>query len=189
MAPPFESLQLSVSRESSDDEYTRQSQSLERRQAEKYETKPMVANSVPSMKASLPILQVTLQADLVVTVCGSPVVKKLDHGRHVMSSSPVPLKTCRVGEVMFNGPYGRQGCVLARTVESNQGGRFDGNESVADSFRSGVVSFKKHVHAISRGFFPLTSARKTSRLKENSLPGVNLSSTPSLSDKYHPCKS
>ncbi|GFW04371.1 uncharacterized protein TNCV_877431 [Trichonephila clavipes] len=30
--------------------------------------------------------------------CGSPVVKVSDHGRHVMSSSPVPLKTRRVGE-------------------------------------------------------------------------------------------
>ncbi|GFW77721.1 uncharacterized protein TNCV_134121 [Trichonephila clavipes] len=30
--------------------------------------------------------------------CGSPVVKVSDHGRHVMSSSPVPLKTSRVGE-------------------------------------------------------------------------------------------
>ncbi|GFW08640.1 uncharacterized protein TNCV_2776611 [Trichonephila clavipes] len=30
--------------------------------------------------------------------CGSPVVKVSDHGRHVMSSSPVPLKTLRVGE-------------------------------------------------------------------------------------------
>ncbi|GFV83467.1 hypothetical protein TNCV_982301 [Trichonephila clavipes] len=39
-----------------------------------------------------------------------------------------------VGESRFNEPYGRQGCVLARTVESNQGNRFDGNESVADSF-------------------------------------------------------
>ncbi|GFU44104.1 hypothetical protein TNCV_4952711 [Trichonephila clavipes] len=47
-----------------------------------------------------------------------------------------------VGASRFNGPYGRQGCVLARTVESNQGGRFDGNESVADSFRSGAVNFK-----------------------------------------------
>ncbi|GFV24160.1 uncharacterized protein TNCV_4165071 [Trichonephila clavipes] len=28
--------------------------------------------------------------------CGSPVVKVSDHGRHVMSSSPVPLKTRRV---------------------------------------------------------------------------------------------
>ncbi|GFW82948.1 uncharacterized protein TNCV_1078201 [Trichonephila clavipes] len=30
--------------------------------------------------------------------CGSPVGKVLNHGRHVMSSSPVPLKTRRVGQ-------------------------------------------------------------------------------------------
>ncbi|GFU08993.1 uncharacterized protein TNCV_1318651 [Trichonephila clavipes] len=30
--------------------------------------------------------------------CGSPVVKVSDHGRHVMSSSPIPLKTRRVGQ-------------------------------------------------------------------------------------------
>ncbi|GFS68485.1 hypothetical protein TNCV_4584151 [Trichonephila clavipes] len=30
--------------------------------------------------------------------CGSPVVKVSDYGRHVMSSSPVPLKTSRVGQ-------------------------------------------------------------------------------------------
>ncbi|GFU38292.1 hypothetical protein TNCV_2432891 [Trichonephila clavipes] len=30
--------------------------------------------------------------------CGSPVVKVSDHGWHVMSSSPVPLKTRRVGQ-------------------------------------------------------------------------------------------
>ncbi|GFW81062.1 hypothetical protein TNCV_4804301 [Trichonephila clavipes] len=30
--------------------------------------------------------------------CGSPVVKASDHGRNVMSSSPVPLKTRRVGQ-------------------------------------------------------------------------------------------
>ncbi|GFU89140.1 uncharacterized protein TNCV_2895881 [Trichonephila clavipes] len=30
--------------------------------------------------------------------CGSPVVKASDHGRHVMSSSPVPQKTRRVGQ-------------------------------------------------------------------------------------------
>ncbi|GFX31444.1 transposable element Tc1 transposase [Trichonephila clavipes] len=30
--------------------------------------------------------------------CGSPVVKVSDHGRHVMSSSPVPLKTHRMGQ-------------------------------------------------------------------------------------------
>ncbi|GFW96677.1 uncharacterized protein TNCV_2847341 [Trichonephila clavipes] len=30
--------------------------------------------------------------------CGSPVVKVSNHGRHVMSSIPVPLKTRRVGQ-------------------------------------------------------------------------------------------
>ncbi|GFV16739.1 hypothetical protein TNCV_4419261 [Trichonephila clavipes] len=30
--------------------------------------------------------------------CGSPVVKVSDHGRHVMSSIPAPLKACRVGK-------------------------------------------------------------------------------------------
>ncbi|GFX78309.1 uncharacterized protein TNCV_5136561 [Trichonephila clavipes] len=30
--------------------------------------------------------------------CGSPVVKVSDHGRHVISSSPMPLKTRRVGQ-------------------------------------------------------------------------------------------
>ncbi|GFV17499.1 uncharacterized protein TNCV_1426871 [Trichonephila clavipes] len=30
--------------------------------------------------------------------CGSPVVKESNHGRHVMSSIPVPLKTRRVGQ-------------------------------------------------------------------------------------------
>ncbi|PRD29450.1 UNVERIFIED_CONTAM: hypothetical protein NCL1_29385 [Trichonephila clavipes] len=30
--------------------------------------------------------------------CGSPVVKVSNHDRHVMSSSPVPLKTRRVGQ-------------------------------------------------------------------------------------------
>ncbi|GFV52850.1 uncharacterized protein TNCV_2875181 [Trichonephila clavipes] len=30
--------------------------------------------------------------------CGSPVVKVSDHGRHVLSSNPVPPQTRRVGE-------------------------------------------------------------------------------------------
>ncbi|GFX11812.1 uncharacterized protein TNCV_2995971 [Trichonephila clavipes] len=30
--------------------------------------------------------------------CGSPVVKASNHGRHVMRSIPVPLKTRRVGQ-------------------------------------------------------------------------------------------
>ncbi|GFT52813.1 hypothetical protein TNCV_206421 [Trichonephila clavipes] len=76
----------------------------------------------------------------------------------------------------------------ARTVESNQGGRFDGNEFVADYFRSGAVNFKTHVHAVSRSFFPSYVCQK------NFPPGKQLAtrghppSTPFLSDKYHPCK-
>ncbi|GFX05621.1 uncharacterized protein TNCV_3435251 [Trichonephila clavipes] len=30
--------------------------------------------------------------------CGNPMVEVSDHGRHIMSSSPVPLKTRRVGQ-------------------------------------------------------------------------------------------
>ncbi|GFX33385.1 uncharacterized protein TNCV_812471 [Trichonephila clavipes] len=30
--------------------------------------------------------------------CGSPLVQVSDYSRHVMSSSPVPLKTCRVSQ-------------------------------------------------------------------------------------------
>ncbi|GFU71462.1 hypothetical protein TNCV_2378491 [Trichonephila clavipes] len=30
--------------------------------------------------------------------CGSPMVKVSDYGKHVMSLSPVSLKTCRVGQ-------------------------------------------------------------------------------------------
>ncbi|GFW42751.1 hypothetical protein TNCV_473411 [Trichonephila clavipes] len=40
----------------------------------------------------------------------------------------------------LNALDGREGCILTWTVESNQGGRFDGNEFVVDSFRCGVVS-------------------------------------------------
>ncbi|GFV91864.1 hypothetical protein TNCV_2975351 [Trichonephila clavipes] len=39
-------------------------------------------------------------------------------------------------------------------LRSNQGDRLDGNESVADSFRSDLVGFKKLVQKISRRFLP-----------------------------------
>ncbi|GFW36836.1 retrovirus-related Pol polyprotein from transposon 412 [Trichonephila clavipes] len=80
--------------------------------------------------------------------------------------------TQECGCVGFNRPDGRQGCVLTRTVESNQGGRFDSNESVADSFPSGAVGFKSWSATILEAFFPLTSARKTSSREANSLPEV-----------------
>ncbi|GFX94132.1 hypothetical protein TNCV_4291781 [Trichonephila clavipes] len=56
----------------------------------------------------LPLLTTTPKRGLEATLlhggegCGSPVVKVSDHGSHVMNSSPVPLKTRRVGK----------GCVL-----------------------------------------------------------------------------
>ncbi|GFX21143.1 transposable element Tcb2 transposase [Trichonephila clavipes] len=48
-----------------------------------------------------------------------------------------------VSASMFNALYGRKGCILKRTVESNHSGRFDGNESVADSSRSGADEVEK----------------------------------------------
>ncbi|GFV04173.1 hypothetical protein TNCV_917941 [Trichonephila clavipes] len=95
--------------------------------------------------------------------------------------------TQECGCVGFNGPDGRQGCVLTRTVESNQGSRLDGNESVADSFRSDLVGFKSWSARILGAFFLLTSARKTSSREANSLPKVTPPSLLFSSDKYHPC--
>ncbi|GFV84697.1 uncharacterized protein TNCV_4296791 [Trichonephila clavipes] len=60
----------------------------------------------------------------------------------------------------FNEPDGRQGCVLARTVESNQGGRFDSNESVADSFPSGAVGFKSSCMTILGAFSSYVCQKK-----------------------------
>ncbi|GFW95763.1 transposon Tf2-9 polyprotein [Trichonephila clavipes] len=45
-------------------------------------------------------------------------------------------------------------------LRSNQGDRLDGNESVADSFRSDLVSFKSWFATILGAFFPLRSAGK-----------------------------
>ncbi|GFW81146.1 hypothetical protein TNCV_4805141 [Trichonephila clavipes] len=59
-------------------------------------------------------------------------------------------------------------------LRSNQGGRLDGNESVADSFRSDLVGFKSWSARILGAFFPLTSARK------------NLQSGSELATRCHP---
>ncbi|GFV59698.1 uncharacterized protein TNCV_1907691 [Trichonephila clavipes] len=45
-------------------------------------------------KTPEPFLQTSTQGQ----GCGSPVVKASNHGRHVMRSIPVPLKTRRVGQ-------------------------------------------------------------------------------------------
>ncbi|GFU13599.1 RNA-directed DNA polymerase from mobile element jockey [Trichonephila clavipes] len=55
----------------------------------------------PSVRGMLYVddLQVSCQgSDMRLGGCGSPVVKVSNHGRHVMSSIPVPLKTRRVGQ-------------------------------------------------------------------------------------------
>ncbi|GFW72368.1 hypothetical protein TNCV_704051 [Trichonephila clavipes] len=51
-------------------------------------------------------------------------------------------------------------------LRSNQGGRFDGNESVADSFRSDLVNFKSSCTTILGAFTPSSSARKTLHFRE-----------------------
>ncbi|GFW51628.1 hypothetical protein TNCV_4213041 [Trichonephila clavipes] len=88
--------------------------------------------------------------------------------------------TQECGCVGFNGPDGRQGCVLTRTVESNQGGRFDSNESVADSFPSGAVGFKSWSARILGAFSLLHLPEKTSSRESNSLAEVTLRRSYSL---------
>ncbi|GFT52350.1 hypothetical protein TNCV_1065431 [Trichonephila clavipes] len=51
-------------------------------------------------------------------------------------------------------------------LRSNQGGRFDGNESVADSFRSDLANFKSSCTTILGAFTPSSSARKTLHFRE-----------------------
>ncbi|GFT68412.1 transposon Ty3-I Gag-Pol polyprotein [Trichonephila clavipes] len=96
---------------------------------------------------------------------------------HKMNVSENELEigiTQECGCVGFNGPDGRQGCVLPRTVESNQGGRFDSNESAADSFPSGAVGFKSWSARILGAFSLLRLPEKTSSWEANSLPEVAL---------------
>ncbi|GFT79809.1 hypothetical protein TNCV_4597391 [Trichonephila clavipes] len=90
-------------------------------------------NDTPSISTRAPFkYSRTLSSDTTPTTNG-----------HEKNNTPPTNRTSReirgglnrnVSASRFNEPYGRQGYVLARTVEFNQGGKFDGNESVADSF-------------------------------------------------------
>ncbi|GFU04177.1 hypothetical protein TNCV_863141 [Trichonephila clavipes] len=73
-------------------------------------------------------------------------------------------------------------------LRSNQGDRLDGNESVADSFRSDLVGFKSWSGRIFGAFSLLRLPEKTSIREANSLPEVTPQSLLFSSDKYHPCK-
>ncbi|GFU95881.1 hypothetical protein TNCV_3275781 [Trichonephila clavipes] len=60
-------------------------------------------------------------------------------------------------------------------LRSNQGGRFDGNESVADSFRSDLVNFKSSCTTILGAFYSFFVCQKNPPLPGSSpqLPEVN----------------
>ncbi|GFT42520.1 uncharacterized protein TNCV_1787691 [Trichonephila clavipes] len=53
---------------------------------------------LPEVESRIPIQLKPLTLGRRSKGCGSPVVKVSNHGRHVMSSIPVPLKTRRVGQ-------------------------------------------------------------------------------------------
>ncbi|GFX36693.1 hypothetical protein TNCV_580761 [Trichonephila clavipes] len=66
-------------------------------------------------------------------------------------------------------------------LRSNQGDRLDGNESVADSFRSDLVGFKSWSGRFLGDFSSLLRLpEKTSSREANSLPGDTPSVTPIL---------
>ncbi|GFU82672.1 uncharacterized protein TNCV_2900131 [Trichonephila clavipes] len=60
-----------------------------------------------------------------------------------------------VGASRFNALYGRQGCILTRTVESNQGGRFDGstNPSQREPLAPGSPPSPSSLHSDKYRFF------------------------------------
>ncbi|GFV88984.1 hypothetical protein TNCV_4911861 [Trichonephila clavipes] len=59
-------------------------------------------------------------------------------------------------------------------LRSNQGGRFDGNESVADSFRSDLVNFKSSCTTILGAFYSFFVCQKNLHFREaHLLPEVN----------------
>ncbi|GFU74582.1 hypothetical protein TNCV_5139031 [Trichonephila clavipes] len=109
--------------------------------------------------------------------CGSPVVKVLDYGRHVMSSNPVPLKprhTARGGRVRSTTPAEDRYIVLSAKKEhahhSSAGGK-----SVPCCLRKADLSKKKTVARRLRGgglyarrpvvCVPLTRQHRTARLQ------------------------
>ncbi|GFW17209.1 hypothetical protein TNCV_2763321 [Trichonephila clavipes] len=83
----------------------------------------------------------------------------------------------------FGGASGSTDLMASKVMflRSNQGGRLDGNEFVADSFRNDLVGFKSWPGRIIGAFLlPLTSARKNppvgSALATRGHPFVALSS-------------
>ncbi|GFT82519.1 transposable element Tcb2 transposase [Trichonephila clavipes] len=57
-----------------------------------------LVETMPALVAEASLTLLRMKTNCTIWGCGSPVIKVSDHDRHVMSSSPVPLKTRRVGE-------------------------------------------------------------------------------------------
>ncbi|GFU69401.1 hypothetical protein TNCV_3887191 [Trichonephila clavipes] len=68
-------------------------------------------------------------------------------------------------------------------LRSNQGGRLDGNESVADSFRSDLVGFKSWSARILGAFYSFFVCQKNPQLPGSS-PATRGQSHPSLSPSF-----
>ncbi|GFV25558.1 hypothetical protein TNCV_778291 [Trichonephila clavipes] len=68
-------------------------------------------------------------------------------------------------------------------LRSNQGGRFDGNESVADSFRSDLVNFKSSCTTILGAFYSFFVCQKKPP-QSGSAPATRGQSHPSLSPSF-----
>ncbi|GFT01980.1 hypothetical protein TNCV_2673181 [Trichonephila clavipes] len=68
-------------------------------------------------------------------------------------------------------------------LRSNQGGRFDGNESVADSFRSDLVNFKSSCTTILGAFYSFFVCQKNPPLPGSS-PATRGQSHPLLSPSF-----
>ncbi|GFU85911.1 hypothetical protein TNCV_2037421 [Trichonephila clavipes] len=87
----------------------------------------------------------------------------------------------------FGGASGSTNLMAGKVMflRSNQGGRLDGNESVADSFRSDLVGFKSWSGRIIVAFYSLLRLpEKPSSREAHSLPEVTPPSpSPLISDK------
>ncbi|GFV13820.1 hypothetical protein TNCV_3695321 [Trichonephila clavipes] len=68
-------------------------------------------------------------------------------------------------------------------LRSNQGGRFDGNESVADSFRSDLVNFKSSCTTILGALYSFFVCQKNLPLSGSS-PVTRGQSHPSLAPSF-----
>ncbi|GFW47339.1 hypothetical protein TNCV_335102 [Trichonephila clavipes] len=132
---------------------------------------------------------------------GTPKMTDLSTTGNVSKERKGPSKTARTPENMerarmpiqtgnrdYTGMWVRLGStdLMAGKVmflRSNQGGRFDGNESVADSFRSDLVNFKSSCTTILGAFYSFFVCQKNPPLSGSS-PATRGQSHPSLSPSF-----